>query len=465
MTAVEQLARFAVDASYDEISAAARDQLKVRVLDALGCAVGALESEPAIALRRYIAEFDPSGKCTLIGGGRASPEHAALYNGAAVRYLDFNDSYLAKGETCHPSDNIAPILAACEYAGASGRDVLAALAVAYQVQCRLSDVAPVRAAGFDHTVQGAYAVAAGVSRALRLDAAKAANAIALSGTALNGLRVTRTGSLSHWKGLAYPHMAACSTALAFLARLGITGPREVIEGEKGLMDAITGFFEIDWSREDLDRVKRTILKKYNAEIHSQTAIEGLLELRARRPFRSEDVQQINLETFDVAYHIIGGGDEGNKSVGIRTKEQADHSLPYILSVAVLDGAVTPEQYRAERIRASDVQSMMQRVTVVPNANYSGRFPDEMPCRIELRLRDGRTLVKEMRDYPGFFTHPMTWDMAFSKFERLAGPRIDAAERRAIADAIWQIEEGGTPNLLRLLAGVRMSHGIHEVQHG
>ena len=341
MTAVERLAEFAVSTPYEELSETARQQLKIRILDALGCAIGAMDAEPPQMIRKHIAEFDTNGKCTLLAGGRASPEHAAFYNGAAIRYLDFNDSYLAKGETCHPSDNLAPILAAAEYAGASGRDLMAALAVAYQVQCRLSDVAAVRAAGFDHTVQGAYAVAAGVARVLGLDVGKTANAIAISGTALNGLRVTRTGKLSHWKGLAYPHMASCSTAIVLLARLGITGPLEVIEGEKGLMDAITGLFEIDWSREDLERVKHTILKKYNAEIHSQTAIDGVLALKQRHQFQADEVDQVNLEIFDVAYHIIGGGDEGDKTSGVDTKEQADHSLPYILAVAILDGKVTP----------------------------------------------------------------------------------------------------------------------------
>src|SRR5690606_5042676 len=115
--------------------------------------------------------------------------------------------YLAKGETCHPSDNLSAVLAASEYAGASGKDFLLALAVAYQVQCRLSDAAPVRAKGFDHTTQGSYAVAAGVSKALGLDAERTANALAISGTAFNALRVTRTGPLSHWKGLAYPNTA------------------------------------------------------------------------------------------------------------------------------------------------------------------------------------------------------------------------------------------------------------------
>src|SRR5690348_4890692 len=120
MTAVEALAQFAVSASYEKISEAAREQLKIRILDALGCAIGAVESEPTQIIRRNISEFHADGKCSLLGGGRTDPAHAAFYNGAAVRYLDFNDSYLAKGETCHPSDNLAPILAAADYAGASG---------------------------------------------------------------------------------------------------------------------------------------------------------------------------------------------------------------------------------------------------------------------------------------------------------------------------------------------------------
>jgi len=465
MTAVEQLAQFAASASYEELSEMARRQLKIRVLDSLGCAIGALDSEPARIIRRNLAEFDTGGQCTLIGGGRAAPGKAAFHNGATVRYLDFNDSYLAKGETCHPSDNLSPVLAAAEYAGASGRDLMTALAVAYQVQCRLSDVAPVRAAGFDHTVQGAYAVASGAARALQLDASRAAHAIAISGTALNALRVTRTGKLSHWKGLAYPYMAGCSTEIVFLARMGITGPLEVIEGEKGLMDAITGLFEIDWSREDLDRVKRTIVKKYNAEIHSQTAIEGVLELKQRHQFKPADVEHIGLEIFDVAYHIIGGGEEGDKTSGIETKEQADHSLPYILAVAVLDGAVMPGQYRAERIRRPDAQEMLRRVKVSANASYSERFPNEMPCRITIRLRGGRALTKEMRDYPGFFTHPMTWEMAYSKFERLAEPYTTAEERQAISAAVFDMENTSASDLARLLGAVHVPPESSEVIHG
>jgi 2-methylcitrate dehydratase len=173
---VSQLARFVTKCDFDDISKPARYELKIRVLDALGCAVGALESPPARAVRAQVDEFGGRPLSTLIGGGCTAPDRAALYNGTLVRYLDFNDSYFAPGETCHPSDNLAPVLAAAESVGCSGRELLTALAVSYQVQCRLSDEAPVRAKGFDHTTQGAYAAAAGVAKALRLDQEQTANA-------------------------------------------------------------------------------------------------------------------------------------------------------------------------------------------------------------------------------------------------------------------------------------------------
>jgi 2-methylcitrate dehydratase len=453
MTQVEQLADFVVHASYDDISGAAREQLRIRTLDALGCAIGALGGEPVQMVRAQIEDFGGAQHCTLVGGGRTAPDRAALYNGALVRYLDFNDSYLAPGETCHPSDNVGAMLAATEYVGGSGRDFLSALGVAYQVQCRLSDVAPVRARGFDHTTQGSYAVAAGVSRALGLNQAKTANAIAISGTAFNALRVTRTGPLSHWKGLAYPNTAFGCTHAAFLAMRGVTGPPEVLEGNKGFMDAIAGPFQIDWSRENLERVTRTSIKKYNAEFHSQSALEAILELKEAHRFSGEEVERIEVRIFDVAYNIIGGGEEGDKTL-VEIKEQADHSLPYMLAVAILDGEVTPEQYTPERIQRQDVQTLLRKVHVQPEKEYSQRFPDEMRCRVIVDLDDGRRLVREKQDYEGFFTRPMSWEMVVAKFERLSAAFADASLRREIVEAVANLELISVRDLMQRLARVQ-----------
>ena len=451
---VDELATFVKKASYNDLSDEAKKQLKIRLLDSLGTAIGAIEGPPVKSIREMIDDFGGAEMSTLIGGGKTTPDRAALYNSGLVRYLDFNDSYLAKGETCHPSDNIGSILAAGETTDLSGKDFLTALAVAYQVQCRLSDEAPVRDKGFDHTTQGSYAVATGVAKALGLDEEKTANAISIAGTALNALRVTRTGALSNWKGLAYPHTAFGGTHAALLAKYGITGPPAVFEGNKGFMDSIAGEFSIDWSNENLERVTDTIIKKYNAEIHSQSSIEGMIELKEKHGFTAEEVEKVEIEIFDVAYHIIGGGEEGDKTI-VRTKEEADHSLQYMVSAALLDGQVMPEQYEKNRIEADDIQSLLQKVKVTPKQEYSDRFPDEMPTKLTVYLKNGKTYSIEKSDYEGFYTRPMSWETIIRKFEGLAEPYTSEELRDQIVETIKNFEQHSVSDLMKLLAKVEL----------
>lgn len=450
MTEVEHLGTFVTNASYDAISERIRELLKAHILDSLGCAIGALDGHPIKLLREHLEEFGGAPLATLFGGGHTAPDRAALYNSALIRYLDFNDSFLAKGETCHPSDNLGAILAASEYAKRDGKEFLIAMAVAYQVQCRLSEVAPVRGKGFDHATQGAYAAAAGVARALGLDSRQTAHAVAISGTAFNALRVTRTGRLSHWKGLAYPNTAFCATHAAFLARRGITGPLEVFEGNKGFKEAISGPFTVDWEHESLKIVQRTILKKFNAEIHSQTSLECVLELRESEKLRVEDIDHIELSVFDVAFNIIGGGEEGDKQK-VQTKEQADHSLPYMVAVALLDGEIGPAQYSQERIARSDVQSLLQKVHIQAEDKFSRAFPNAMPARVRVVLRDGKTLEREKNDYEGFYTRPMPWEAVAAKFERLASPFVGVKLRGEIVEAVSHFEHIPVQELTALLA--------------
>jgi 2-methylcitrate dehydratase len=450
MTIAEELAEFAASRTFSDLSESALRQLKIRVLDSLGCGIGALYAPPVRSLLGILSEFGGAPHCTLIGGGKAAPDRATFHNGALIRYLDFNDSYLAKNETCHPSDNLAPILAATEYAGGSGQDLLVALAVAYEVQCRLSEVAPVRARGFDHTVQGSYAVAAGASRALKLDHERTANAIAISGTALNALRVTRTGRLSNWKGLAYPFMASGAIQSTFLAKDDVTGPLEVFEGNKGFMDTISGPFKVDWHSEGLDLVTKTILKNYNAEIHSQSAIDCMLKLRDRHGLSGDDVDYAEVKIFDVAFHIIGGGEEGEKNESIETKEQADHSLPYILAVSLLDGKVMPEEYESERINSRDVQALLKRIRVKPDKEFSSKFPNEMPCEITVHTKSGRTLVERSVDYDGFFTRLFTWEETVRKFKALTLRYIEEEERSQIENTVENLENLDASDLTIIL---------------
>ena len=450
MTEVEKLAKFTSSRKFSDLSEDAIRELKIRLIDSIAVAIAAQEGEPVKMIKEQLDDFGGNPLTSLIGGGKTSPDRAALYNSALVRYLDYNDSYLAKNETCHPSDNIGSVLAAAEYADKSGKELLTALAIAYQVQCRLSDVAPVRDKGFDHTVQGAYGAAAGAAYALGLDAKKTANAIAIAATAYNALRVTRTGNLSHWKGLAYPSTGWTSTHSAFLAKRGITGPEEVFEGNKGFKESIAGDFEIDWEKEDLERVTKTIIKKFNAEIHSQATLEGLQELKIEHQFNPEDIESIVLNTFDVAYNIIGGGEEGGKK-NIRTKEEADHSLPYMMAAVLLDGNVLPEQYYPERIKRKDIQDLLQKVQVNEKKEYSDRFPNEMVNDVTIKFKDGSELKVEKTDYEGFHSRPASWEFITEKFHNLTAEFIDENLRNEIIESIKNIENIQVSELMELLS--------------
>jgi 2-methylcitrate dehydratase len=456
MARVHEMAAFVARAGWDDLSQAARGAMSLRVLDSLGCALGALAEEgegPARLVREHVLAFGGAERCSLAGGGRSSPDRAAFHNAALVRYLDFNDSYLAPGETCHPSDALGAVLAAAEDAGRSGRELLVALAIAYQVQCRLSDVAPLRARGFDHVTHLAWAVAAGVSKALGLDPRRTANALAIAGTAFNALRVTRTGELSQWKGLAAPNAAFAATHASYLAARGITGPPEVIEGEKGFERVLAaGPLETDWKREDLERVLSTSVKRFDAEIHSQSVLEAAMELRGAPGFDPAHIGRVEVEVFQVAYDIIGGGEEGAKHQ-VRTKEQADHSLPYLVAVLLLDGEVMPEQYAPERIAREDVQALLRRVQVRPDAQLSERFPREMPCRVSVVLEGGRRLVAERSDFEGFPVRPAGRETVLAKFRALAEPVAGAALAQEIADCALDLEKRTARELAELLERV------------
>jgi 2-methylcitrate dehydratase len=456
LTQVQDLAEFVERASFKDISKEALVQLKIRTLDSLGCCIGALDHRVPRIIREQVLEFGGEKICTLISGGKTSPDRAAFFNGTLLRYLDFMDSYLGVGQTCHPSDNLAAVLAAAEYARASGKDFLTAFAVAYEIQCRLIDSAPAEKVGFDHIIHLSYSAAAGAAKALGLKKEKIANAVAISGTAYQGLEVTRAGVLSNWKGLASANTGFGATHVSFLAKNGITGPMAVFEGPGGLFNAVRKKFSIRWKEIDkLDAVLRTAVKKYNVEVHAQSTIEGIMEIRHANIINANKITEIDIQVFNRAYHVIGGGEIGGDKTIVSTKEQADHSMPYAVAVSLLDGELTPKQYTQRRINAPDVQKLLQKVKVRPSEAKTDRYPREMPTRIEITMNDGEKIVKEKSDYDGFPTRPMSWEESVQKFNFLSKQSADNALRRAIIQLVSTLEDASSVGqLTNLLAKVR-----------
>lgn len=453
MTMAEDLAAFAAGTKYGDISERARQQVKLLVLDTIGCAIGSLGAEPIRYLRAQADDFGGTGHCTLIGGGKTAPDRAAFYNGALIRYLDFNDGYMGELATSHPSDNLGPVLAAAEYAGIGGEEFMTALALAYRVQCRLCDRMNYEKKGFDQPLAGAYAVAAGASRALGLDPGRTANAIAISGASGNPLFVTRTGTISHWKGFAYAAGAFGAVHATFMAMRGVTGPLTILEGPHGVIESITGPIDVDWGKEDLEAVLGVSIKKFNAGVHSQTAIEGVIEMKAEHGFSPGDVERIDIAIYERAHFIMGGGKGGDRHV-VPNKETADHSLPYVVAAALLDGQVMPAQYTEERILREDIQTLLKKVHLTGSDALSKDYPAKSPCEFKITLRDGTVHTRAKPDWEGFFGNPMNWETVAGKFEALSGPHTDAALRGEITDAVSRLESTPARELAALLGRVK-----------
>src|SRR5580692_2195520 len=452
------IARFALRTKYEDLTVERRERLKVSILDAVACAINALGAPPIEACRAQTDELGGrGGRCTLIGGGRANPVYATFYNTALIRYVDFMDSYLARGGLCHPSDNTGAILAAGEHADLSGKDFLTALAVAYQVEAQLTASVPFMSHGFDLTTQLSYSLAAGLSKALGLDDEKTVAAVGICGDFIP-LLVARTTPISQWKGLSSSHLALGCFHGVLLASRGVTGPRYVVEGTHGLAQLLGEPIRIDWDRVKLDAFDRLALKSYNAAVPGQASIYCMLELLKTHAIDPGQVESIENDTFQDAYDFMGGGRFGPKT-DVHTKEQADHSLPYLLSVALLDESVQPAQLTSERIEKPDVQKLLRKVNVRPDESFTARYPSEAPSRVTVRLTSGKSYTQEVNDYPGFATRPFTWDEIVAKLDELTADRVDGGLRKEIAAAVRSLENVRVSELTRLLGrvGSRPSH--------
>src|SRR5216110_1151023 len=288
-TLAHRLADYACALEFAELSPEVVHEVKRRVIDSLGCALGAWKEEPCRIAREITSEFSAKRGSTIIGTShKAPPDWAAFANGCAIRYFDYNDTYLSK-EPAHPSDNISAALAAAESVGASGRELIAAIALAYEVQCRLCDAASIRARGWDHVTYGAFSTALACARLMKLDPQKTRHAVNIAGVACAAMRQARVGELSHWKGVAFANAARHGVYSALLARAGMTGPAPIFEGQMGfekqlgvsLGDVGSKFVVRGQGKADgtAAMILNTSIKYWPAEYHSQSAIEAALHLR------------------------------------------------------------------------------------------------------------------------------------------------------------------------------------------
>jgi len=432
-----ELASYAASLTYEELTAEAVHECKRRIIDSVGCALGAYDAEPAQIARR-IAGRQIGRPASRIWGTLepSTPELAAFANAVALRYADYNDAYFMRSSG-HPSDNIAATLAVGDALHSDGKRVVLATALAYEVFCNFSDVLP-REQGYDYVVHGVVASAVAAAKLLDLDADKTAEAISLSITPNIALEQTRLGELSMWKGCAAANAARNGIFAALLAAEGLTGPDQPIEGRSGLNHAVGKF---EWApfggRGGEFRVTQTHLKYYPAVVHAQSPITAAIELTGR--FKVDDVARIVVDTYWVARRYT---DRDSPLWHPATRETADHSLPYVIAATLLDGTITPESFSGERLRDPAIHALMACMELRESAEFTAAHPNEWPCRIEIGMRSGATLTAKTDYFKGHARKPMTDAEVEAKFRRLATGRLDEAGTSALLEALWTIDQAG-----------------------
>ncbi len=460
-TLAHQLADYACALRFEDLSKDVVHEVERRVLDSLGCAIGAWKEEPCAIARKVASDFSAKRGSTIIGTNhKAPPDWTAFANGCAIRYFDYNDTYLSK-EPAHPSDNISAALAVAESVGANGRALITAIALAYEVQCRFCDAASIRARGWDHVTYGAFSTAIACAKLMKLNPQKTRHAVNIAGGAGAAMRQARVGELSHWKGVAFANAARHGVFSALLARAGMTGPGPIFEGQMGFekqlgvsLGSVGEKFAVPFVENGdgpASMILRTSIKFWPAEYHSQSAIEAALFLRSQIGDPSK-IQRVVIESHNAAVDIIGSEPEKWKP---KTRETADHSLPYLTAIALIDGEVTDRQFEPERFKDPEVWKFLENVKVERNAELSGMYPDAVGNIVHVDVADGGRLTRRV-DYPlGHAKNRLKDSAVEGKFSVLVEPILGRERARKIIDIVWKLDEA--KNVDELMKAVRMTN--------
>jgi 2-methylcitrate dehydratase len=436
----EQLADYVRSITYKAVPEKVVHETKKRIVDSLGCAIGAFNEDPVKMSRKVASAARDSRGSTLFGTRKkTTPDLAAFVNGIMVRYFDYNDTYLSK-EPAHPSDNIGPCFSVAESEHATGKDLLLSIILAYEIQCRLCDAADIRHRGWDHVCYGLPSTALAAGKLMDLDSGKMTEAVNLALNSHITMRQVRAGELSMWKGCSFANAARNGVFSALLAREGMTGPSPIFEGEMGFFKQVSGPFEINTDdfggRNGSFKIAETYLKFFPAEIHSQTSIWAALEAR-KEIENPEGILSVEIASHEAGYTILGRDPEKWNPL---TKETADHSLPYIVGMALLEGKIDNSTYSEKKFRDPKILDFLKKITVVEDRTLSAMYPEAVANRVTVRLSTGRVVSKQIDYHKGHPKNPMSDSEVEEKFHKLTRRILDKSRARRILDAVWNLEK-------------------------
>ena len=429
------LSAYAVELSHADLTEQAVHGMRQRLVDSAACALGAYDSEPAL-IARDLARSSPGEPPArvLLSGDAASPEMAAFANTVMVRYLDFNDTYFAAAGG-HPSDTVGGVLAGAGAWGLSGRDAILAMVTAYEIFCVLGEVE----ARVGQPTRAAIATAAATGKMLGLDLEGVAHAVSLALTTNPAPAGGAAGALgegrqSMWKAGAPANAARGGVFAARLAALGMRGPEAPFAGRSMLAEA--GLPPLG-GRGAAFHTDRTSIKFFPAQFNSQAAIFAALELR--EALAGEPVEHLAVSTYRHAYVSTAGSEKWD----LVNRETADHSMPYVVAAAFLDGELGVAQFTRERMDDPALRDLMGRITVREDPEMTKLFPDAQATTIEATTADGVKRRAEVVHPRGHYRNPMTDEDISRKFRAAARAHMTEDACEAALAALWAFDSASS----------------------
>tara|TARA_B100000674_G_C37954000_1_gene968656 strand:- start:748 stop:2103 length:1356 start_codon:yes stop_codon:yes gene_type:complete len=409
----ENLVDFTLETKFDVLSQPTIEACKSRLLDTIGCLAGGFNHPVFIAARNFSERFKMETSATILGTGvSASPDMAAFANSVGIRVLDMNDNYRVKSGG-HPSDIIGALFAGSEIGEKSGASFLTAMAIGYEIYCRLCDAVDINGQGWDQPVCGVCASALTVGKLIGLNRKELLHSLSMALIPNMAMIRTRQGQLSSWKGCAAANAARNGVFAALLAKEGFTAPSMPIEGRHGLWDVVGKF---NWNIEkglSPERILNSDIKAFPICVHGQTAVWIALEIRKQISLNA--IENIHIDTYHRGYEMMCS-DQSRWSPSSR--ETADHSLPYVVAVALLEGAVDDASFTTEMLKNTQLSGLIKKITASSNPEMSAMHPESMPCRITVGLKNGSQYTHTLKYQKGHPANPMTEKELESKFSKL-----------------------------------------------
>ena len=436
------LADFTSALKFSNLSGHSIEMAKRCMLDWLGIAIRGSQEKSSTIVRETV--MDGAQKATVFS--EASPKtsvpNAAFCNGAASHSLDFDD--LHNPSIIHLACVVVPpVFAIAEAEHKSGKDMIAAVCAGYEAGGRVGESVIPESYFFWHTTgtAGTFGAAAAAANLLGLDAEQTLNCYGSAGTQAAGLwEFLKEGAMS--KVLHAGKSSYAGVLSAYLSQKGFTGASQILEGEKGFCRAMVEEPHLEKLTEGLGagrlKIDDNSFKPYACCKHSHAALYAIQTLRGENALRPEDVAQVKLYVNEITNYLINNPEPKNP-YGCK------FSIQYCAAAMLKNGVVGIEEFAPEAISDAVVRDLMGRTEVVLDAEMEkvhADNPAKLASRVELVLKDGRRLERQV-DFPkGDPDNPLTWEEAKAKFMHLAIPVYGEKKSENLCKLIERLEESG-----------------------